>query len=140
MRHGETEYNLQEKVQGWNDSPLTDLGIYQAKCTGYGLRETRFLIAYSGDALRQINTAKTCLRENRHPVEIIPDPHFREMNYGKYEDGSYIDMLGPLFDEVNEPYSGYAGLYRHYGDFQIADVLFKRDETGVFEGEKRVWK
>ncbi len=140
MRHGETVYNLQEKVQGWNDSPLTELGIYQAKCAGYGLRNTSFRIAYSGDALRQINTAKAFMQENNHPVEIIPDWHFREMNYGKYEDGSYKDMLGPLFDEINEPYSGYVGLYRHYGDFQIAEELFKRDETGIFEGEKRVWK
>ena len=31
MRHGQTLFNLQHKIQGWCDSPLTELGIKQAK-------------------------------------------------------------------------------------------------------------
>lgn len=140
IRHGETQYNIQEKVQGWNDSPLTETGIYQARCTGYGLRNTEFTKVYSGDSLRQINTAVTLMKENNHPAEIIADKRFREMCYGKYEDGSYIEMLGPLFDIFHEPYGGYEGLYRHFNDLQIAEELFIRDETNAFEGLERVWK
>ena len=31
VRHGQTLFNVQHKIQGWCDSPLTDLGIEQAK-------------------------------------------------------------------------------------------------------------
>ena len=31
MRHGETLFNVQKKIQGWCDSPLTENGIQQAK-------------------------------------------------------------------------------------------------------------
>ena len=34
MRHGQTLFNLQNKIQGWCDSPLTELGQYQAKVAG----------------------------------------------------------------------------------------------------------
>lgn len=134
LRHGETRFNLQEKVQGWNDSPLTQKGLYQAKCAGYGLKDTIFDIAYSGDTLRQIDTARTFLSENSVKTKIIPDYHFREMGYGRYEGGSYIDMLGPLFEEKHVPYSGYEGLYKFYNDIEIVTLLHKNDQSGKFEG------
>ncbi len=31
MRHGQTLFNLQHKIQGWCDAPLTPLGIKQAQ-------------------------------------------------------------------------------------------------------------
>ncbi|MBR5755148.1 MAG: histidine phosphatase family protein [Erysipelotrichaceae bacterium] len=140
LRHGETEHNLNERVQGWNDSPLTELGLFQARCTGYGLRNVIFEKAYSGDCLRQINTAKTVLSENLHETELIPDPHFREMCYGKYEDGTYYDMLNPLYEMKNAEYDGYDGLYRFYSDIDIAAELVKRDETQKFEGTGKAWQ
>ena len=85
LRHGQTLFNLQEKVQGHNDSPLTKLGQYQARCAGYGARNISFDYAYSGDTKRQLDTARIFLSENHHPVEVISDPHFREMGYGTYE-------------------------------------------------------
>lgn len=34
VRHGETLFNVQHKIQGWCDSPLTERGIYQARTVG----------------------------------------------------------------------------------------------------------
>lgn len=31
MRHGQTRFNVQQRIQGASDSPLTELGIEQAK-------------------------------------------------------------------------------------------------------------
>ena len=139
LRHGQTQYNLEECVQGHNDSPLTPLGIYQAKCAGYGARNILFDEAYCGLVNRQYDTAKTFLNENLHPCEILRDPHFEEMGYGKYEDGSYYEMLNPLYIELKEEYEGYEGLYRHYNDMEIADRLFKNDETLQFEGPEKTY-
>ena len=34
MRHGQTLFNLQHKIQGWCDAPLTEIGIKQAEVAG----------------------------------------------------------------------------------------------------------
>lgn len=39
MRHGETMFNVQKKIQGWCDSPLTENGIAQAKKAGRYFQE-----------------------------------------------------------------------------------------------------
>ena len=140
IRHGKTIFNVKEIVQGWNDSPLTEEGILQAKCAGYGLKDTRFEKAYSGDAKRQIETARAFLSQNRYETEIIPDYHFREMNYGKFQGGTYYDMLNPLYVELGKPYEGYEGLYRYYSNIEISNRLQELDETGQTEGTKRTWK
>lgn len=139
LRHGATEFNEKEIVQGWNDSPLTTLGKYQAKYAGYGAREIEFSKAYSGDLLRQINTAQLFLNENNYQTTVIEDSNFREMCYGKYQYGTYFNMLNPLFEMHNAEYGGYAALYKYMNDFEIADELTLRDETKQTEGAKKVW-
>ncbi len=42
MRHGQTLFNLQHKIQGWCDSPLTELGIKQAKVAGKWFKITYY--------------------------------------------------------------------------------------------------
>lgn len=37
MRHGQTLFNLQHKIQGWCDAPLTEIGIKQAEVAANGL-------------------------------------------------------------------------------------------------------
>lgn len=139
LRHGQTEYNTKNIVQGWNDSPLTKQGLYQPKCTGYGLKDTKFVKAYSGDCNRQIDTAKQFLSQNNYLCEIIPDMHFREMCYGKYQAGTYYDMLNPLYQKFNAPYEGYFGLYKYMNDIEIVTALCANDETGETEGPKKAW-
>ena len=140
LRHGQTVFNLEEKVQGYNDSPLTPKGRYDAKCAGYGAGKIYFSAAFSGDSQRQIDTARYFLEQNLKPCMLKTDPRFREMCYGKYEGGSYREMLGPLYQELHEEYAGYQGLYRFYDDLQIAQKLEKNDETGSFEGIEKVRK
>ncbi len=41
MRHGQTEYNLAHRIQGHCDSPLTELGIEQARASALWLRDER---------------------------------------------------------------------------------------------------
>ena len=139
LRHGQTQFNLEEIVQGWNDSPLTELGVFQAECTGYGLRDKRFEVAYCGDTGRQIATARAFLSQNLYDTQIIPDYHFREMNYGKFEGGTYYDMLSLLYKELDKPYANYDGLYNYYTDIEISNHLKDLDDTGQVEGSERAW-
>lgn len=58
MRHGQTLFNVQKRIQGWCDSPLTELGIQQAKKAGQYFKEHQihFDHAYSSTSERCCDT------------------------------------------------------------------------------------
>ena len=65
-RHGETQFNLAKKVQGWTDSPLSAWGVHSAYMLGQGLAAVDFVAACVSDADRAKNTLSLALesREN----------------------------------------------------------------------------
>ena len=64
VRHGQTYYNIYNKLQGWSNSPLTDKGIQDAQAAGQKLAETTFAAAYCSDTTRAEQTAKMILAAN----------------------------------------------------------------------------
>ena len=62
-RHGQTIYNTQRIAQGWADSPLTELGIEQAKQLGQYLKDIDFKVAFSSDLERALNTLKIAIQD-----------------------------------------------------------------------------
>lgn len=42
IRHGESEWNLENRFTGWTDVDLTEKGISEAKSAGRLLRESGF--------------------------------------------------------------------------------------------------
>lgn len=82
MRHGQTLFNVQQKIQGWCDSPLTELGIKQAKAAGKYFTENNitFDAAYCSTAERASDT-----------LELVTNmPYTRlkglkELSFGKFE-------------------------------------------------------
>jgi broad specificity phosphatase PhoE len=83
IRHGETVWNSQGRWQGWLDSPLTELGVAQARAAGEDLRGEDFSTVYSSDAGRAIETARLiCAGRGLEPVS---DKALRERFYGEYE-------------------------------------------------------
>ena len=44
MRHGQTLFNVRRKVQGWCDSPLTELGIKQAEIAAKYFKEHNIIL------------------------------------------------------------------------------------------------
>lgn len=65
-RHGETQFNIIGKVQGWSDSPLSARGIYSAYKLGTGLADVEFVGACASDSQRAQDTLSIALeaREN----------------------------------------------------------------------------
>ena len=94
MRHGQTLFNVQHKIQGWCDAPLTELGMKQAKIAGEYFKNNHITFdhAYSSTSERACDT-----------LEIVTDyqmPYTRvkglkEWNFGIYEGES--DDLDPPF-------------------------------------------
>lgn len=83
VRHGETVWNTLKIFQGRSNSPLTELGIEQAKKLSKHLESIDFKKVYSSPQERALQTTKLLLG-NRN-IDIIPIDEFQEINMGKVE-------------------------------------------------------
>lgn len=83
VRHGETLWNLQGRMQGFSDSPLTDVGIAQAAALAESLKNHSFSIIYSSDLSRAAQTAEqVALRQGK---QVFLDTRLREKNLGIFQ-------------------------------------------------------
>ena len=81
IRHGETNWNVEGRIQGQTDRPLNNLGIEQAKRLAERLTSGHFDAVYASDSERAHHTAKIVVGE-RH---ICLDKRLREINFGYLE-------------------------------------------------------
>lgn len=115
IRHGETQYNIERRMQGFCDSPLTENGILQAKSVGAGLGEVPFVAAYASDSQRVLDTAKFALGSRQ--IQITKDSRLKEMNFGMLEAMLQADIIA------------------EHGDILDRLFSFKDVESKVQEGE-----
>lgn len=90
-RHGQTEWNTENRLQGWEDSSLTGKGIADAKLLANRLKDMDIDIIYSSSSPRAIATAEI-VRGNKD-VEIVVEQDLREMGVG--------DWQGKTLEEIN---------------------------------------
>ena len=72
VRHGQTEFNVQKRVQGMADSALTPKGIADAKALGRGfqLAGVHFDAAFASDLTRAVDTAHFILSGLGEPLPV----------------------------------------------------------------------
>jgi probable phosphoglycerate mutase len=98
VRHGQTPWNVERRIQGWRDIELNENGHLQAKALAYFLAEQhrqpeqRIDAVYSSDLLRAQQTAKAVAQSLTLPLQLIEG--IRERNYGVLE--------GVPFDRMHE--------------------------------------
>ena len=102
VRHGETEWNTKKIIQGHKDSPLTELGVNQAKELAKQFKKIKFDLVFSSDLLRAKKTAEIIAAEHNLAVETTK--LLRERAFGHLE-GQPIMAL-KAFEEVIEKLSG----------------------------------
>ena len=90
VRHGETAWNAEHRVQGQVDTPLNELGLAQARALAAALADERFDAAYSSDLSRARETAAPLARRLALPVRL--DPGLRERHYGIFETLTYAEV------------------------------------------------
>ena len=83
VRHGQTVWNVEKRFQGLSDSPLTELGITQAKLLGEKLKDIKFDKFYSTSLKRAYDTANYIKGNRKQKVEIFDD--FVEISMGDME-------------------------------------------------------
>lgn len=89
-RHGETVWNIEARVQGWGDSPLTETGIRQAEALADRLADIPLVAVYSSDLGRAASTAEIVAK--RHGLKVETMPAFREMSWGDWEGLTWQQM------------------------------------------------
>jgi len=90
VRHGETLWNQQGRMQGQHDSPLTEVGVRQARLLGRRLKDVPFAALYSSDLERAYRTALSIADETGH--DIVVDTRLRERHFGIFEGLTHTEI------------------------------------------------
>lgn len=103
VRHGETEWNNNGKIQGGTDIPLNDKGLGQAASTRALFNGNKPDLIVCSPLLRALQTAKI-IAEGRN-IPIYTDERLRERNYGSFEGRHFseVDFSGIWFPGGAEP-------------------------------------
>lgn len=97
IRHGETEYNRLERIQGRGiDAPLNETGERQAREVGAWLSLAHVDVAVSSSLLRARQTAAIATGKTAHEIEAIAD--LDELSYGAMEGIPVNEQSGDLAD------------------------------------------
>ena len=82
-RHGETEWNVARRIQGWGNSALTELGIRQAKTLAGRLQGVKLAAVYASTSTRAVETAS--IVAEGHKLSVNTMDGLRELGWGEWE-------------------------------------------------------
>ena len=83
IRHGETAWNREKRMQGTTDTPLSDVGREQARALGRRLADHAFAALYTSDLARARDTARAIAELTGR--EAVTDPRLQERRFGIFE-------------------------------------------------------
>lgn len=102
VRHGETAWNVDARIQGQLDIALNDTGRWQAGRVGHALAAEQLSAVYSSDLGRAHETARAIGAAAGIPV--VPHVGLRERHFGMFE--------GKTFDEILDTWPDHAHNWR----------------------------
>ncbi|MDR2853414.1 MAG: histidine phosphatase family protein [Burkholderiaceae bacterium] len=102
IRHGETDWNVNGRIQGQLDIELNPRGLWQALRAGQALEHEPIAAVYASDLRRAWQTALEIARHTGAPV--YPETRLRERAFGCFE--------GRIFTEIEAEHPEAARLWR----------------------------
>lgn len=90
IRHGETAWNAERRLQGHTDIELNEEGRRQAQALGLALNNTPLDAVFASDLRRAHQTAQAVATHHGLPVQ--QDVALRERCYGGFEGLPYVDI------------------------------------------------
>jgi broad specificity phosphatase PhoE len=115
VRHGETDWNAERRVQGHTDRPLNETGRAQARALADELADERLDAVYASDLARAYETARVVADAHSLPVETLPE--LRERDFGSWE-GMTDEEIFERYPETRDGGS--------WGDAETRDELEAR--------------
>lgn len=104
VRHGRTDANDQNLVQGWSDTPLNAQGQAQAAATAEALKDIRFASVLTSDLPRARQTTDAILAANVYPTGALDAEELREQNYGGFDGYREVDFFSTLIQAMGYPF------------------------------------
>ena len=102
-RHGQTEWNKVKRLQGWKNSPLTELGKEQALCVA---QEIKSLVGSTDINLvtsplgRAFDTANIIAKElGRNEKDVKPDALLKEYSFGDWGGMTSLQVKEKYFEQ-----------------------------------------
>jgi probable phosphoglycerate mutase len=102
VRHGETSWNVDARIQGQIDIQLNDAGRWQARRVGHALSSEQLAAVYSSDLARAHETARAI--SDAAGIQVVAHPGLRERRFGMFE--------GRTFDEIHQIWPDHAHNWR----------------------------
>jgi 2,3-bisphosphoglycerate-dependent phosphoglycerate mutase len=86
VRHGQSQWNLENRFTGWQDVDITELGQQEARQAGLALANEPIDVAYTSTLIRAQHTLEIILHEMGNPsIPIIINAALNERGYGQLE-------------------------------------------------------
>jgi probable phosphoglycerate mutase len=101
VRHGETAWNVDTRIQGQLDIGLNEKGQWQAERVGRALADESISRVYASDLMRAHHTALAIARHNSQlkDREVRLHTGLRERGFGKFEGHTYAAIEAQWPDE-----------------------------------------
>jgi probable phosphoglycerate mutase len=94
IRHGETAWNVDTRIQGQLDVGLNDTGLWQARRVGQALEDEPIAAIYASDLARAWQTALEIAKPHR--LDVVGDRGLRERAFGLFEGRTFADIDADL--------------------------------------------
>lgn len=104
VRHGESTYNAEGRVQGQSDVPLSELGLRQGQAVAAALRQLPIDAVFSSPLQRAFKTAE--IIAETLDLKIHTDDRLKELNAGIFQDRLRCDLERLYPDEFTRWTSG----------------------------------
>ena len=114
-RHGQTQWNLENKICGRTDQPLTETGLVQAELLAEKVKDLNLDLIIVSPMLRARQTADPTAE--RYGIPVIVDDRLIEQDYGIYEGA---DRQDPGFLANKRQFA-----YRYPGGESMMDVAHR---------------
>jgi probable phosphoglycerate mutase len=98
IRHGETMWNVDSRIQGHLNIGLNDTGRWQAERLGMALKDETIAAIYASDLSRAHDTALAVSRRTGVPVQA--EPGLRERSFGEFEGRTFAKIETELPEQA----------------------------------------
>jgi probable phosphoglycerate mutase len=98
VRHGETAWNVDTRIQGQIDIGLNATGLWQAQRASQALADEGIGVIYASDLSRAWQTAEEIARP--HGLAVQPEPRLRERAFGHLEGMSFAEIEATLPEDA----------------------------------------
>jgi broad specificity phosphatase PhoE len=127
VRHGETEWNVEQRFRGHHDIPLNETGIAEARALARRLADEPAVAVYSSRLQRAFRTAEIIAEPHR--LTPVAEASLSNINYGELE-GLTMPEVAQRFPEMYQALMDTPQLVRFpHGD--TLDDLTTRGMAGI---------